>query len=127
MALQARATPVVTPFVGRVRLIKPATTKAPALLRRSLYASAQQQDTVAAGGVEDALAVLERAAADGGAPPVAVFQALRTLEKAKLPVDGWPEVLGDSPGGKRWRLVFTSGTKQVSPLAYPAPLNASMR
>jgi hypothetical protein len=63
--------------------------------------------------LEDAVAVLQRAAADASVPPVKVFDALRSLEKAKLPAEAWPETLGAGAGGRRWRLVFTSGTKQV--------------
>lgn len=77
-------------------------------------ASAQPSSTEAAPAVDEASALLRRAAADASVPSVQVFQALRTLESAKLPTEGWPEVLGGTVSpGRRWRLVFTSGTKQV--------------
>lgn len=47
--------------------------------------------------------------------PTAVFAALRTLEQAKLqPSAEWGSTIGGTATpGNRWRLVFTSGTKQV--------------
>ena len=59
--------------------------------------------------------LLKRAAADGSVPPREVFAALRTLEQAKVPPSPeWGAIVGGaSPPGHRWRLVFTSGTKQV--------------
>lgn len=64
--------------------------------------------------MEEAAAVLRQAAASPKVPPVEVFDAMRSLEKRKLSPDGWPAVLGGAaPPGRRWRLVFTTGTKQV--------------
>ena len=59
--------------------------------------------------------LLKRAAADGSVPPPAVFSALRALEQAKVaPLPEWGPIIGGTASpGHRWRLVFTSGTKQV--------------
>ena len=79
-----------------------------------VFASAQQATPAAASSVADATTTLLRAAADASVASVDVFQALRTLEAAKMPTEGWPEVIGGTASpGRRWRLVFTSGTKQV--------------
>lgn len=64
--------------------------------------------------VTNAVHTLEQAAKSSAASPKQVLQALRELDKAKLPTDGWPEIVGgSSPPGRRWRLVFTSGVKEV--------------
>lgn len=69
---------------------------------------------IAPADVDAALGTLRRAAADSSAAPADVFQALRTLESAKLPTDDWPATIGGTVSpGRRWRLVFTSGTKEV--------------
>ena len=73
-----------------------------------------------AGSVAGAVETLQRAAAASSVPPISVFQALRALEKAKLPSEGWAQALGATPGGQRWRLVFTSGAKQVQQRASAA-------
>jgi hypothetical protein len=64
--------------------------------------------------VELALATCKEAAATSRVPPAEVFAAMRVLEKDKASPEDWGELLGGggSPG-KRWRLVFTSGTKDV--------------
>lgn len=77
-------------------------------------ASSSAQAAPADADVAAALDTLRRAAADSTAPPASVFQALRTLEAAKLPTEEWPATLGGTASpGRRWRLVFTSGTKEV--------------
>lgn len=64
--------------------------------------------------VEAASSVLHKASENFSVPPSEVFDAMRTLEAAKLPAEGWDTMLGGSQSpGKRWRLVFTSGTKEV--------------
>lgn len=59
--------------------------------------------------------LVKRAAADASVPPREVFAALRDLERAKLaPSPDWDATIGGTATpGNRWRLVFTSGTKQV--------------
>jgi hypothetical protein len=58
--------------------------------------------------------VLKQASIDYSAPPSAVFNALRNLEQAKLPTEDWPAIIGGTASpGRRWRLIFTSGTKDV--------------
>ncbi|KAL3135757.1 hypothetical protein ABBQ32_007320 [Trebouxia sp. C0010 RCD-2024] len=56
--------------------------------------------------------LLHKAATDRSIPPKQVCAAMIQIEKHKLPTDGWAQTLGGdaSPG---WRLVFTTGTKQV--------------
>lgn len=65
--------------------------------------------------VQTAITTLHKAAKDKSVPPVEVFKAMREVEKAKVPVeDSWATLLGGtSSPGNRWRLVFTSGTKEV--------------
>lgn len=62
-----------------------------------------------------AVSVLLQASADQSVPTSAVFNALRQLEQAKVqPSADWDAIIGGTaPPGNRWRLVFTSGTKQV--------------
>jgi hypothetical protein len=84
----------------------------PSRIHAPIYASSAE--TTNSATVQDAVSVLQAAAASSKVAPTQVFQALRDLEKAKVPTEGWNEVLGgtESPG-RRWRLVFTSGTKEV--------------
>lgn len=64
--------------------------------------------------VGNARSTLKQAAANGSVKPKEVFNALRTLEKAKLQSPEWPTIVGGSTSpGKRWRLVFTTGTSKV--------------
>lgn len=62
--------------------------------------------------VTDLVELLHKAATERSIPPKQVCGAMIQLEKQKLPTDGWAQMLGGdaSPG---WRLVFTTGTKQV--------------
>lgn len=47
-------------------------------------------------------------------PAEEVLQAMLTLDKAKLQGEDWSTVLGGSASpGNKWRLVFTTGTKDV--------------
>ena len=64
---------------------------------------------------EAAVATLRQAAGSSPLPPAGqVLAAMRALDAAKLDPAPWPEALGGGgPPGKRWRLVFTSGTKDV--------------
>ena len=65
--------------------------------------------------VEKATVLLKKAAESRQVKPKDVFTALRTLEKAKeLQNSEWPDIVGGqvSPG-KRWQLVFTTGTAKV--------------
>lgn len=58
--------------------------------------------------------LLHQAAATRTIAPKDLFAAIRQLEKQKLSADGWPDKLGgESSPGRRWQLVFTTGTKQV--------------
>lgn len=64
--------------------------------------------------VNRSTSVLRQAAKDKSVNPKEVFNALRTLEKAKLQNPEWPKMVGGSSSpGKRWRLVFTTGTSKV--------------
>lgn len=64
--------------------------------------------------VNTATSVLKRAAKDRSVNPKEVFHSLRTLEKAKLQSPEWQTILGGTASpGKRWRLVFTTGTSKV--------------
>lgn len=79
-----------------------------------VYAVAKESSASSSQSVEAAASVLREAATDPSIPPPKVFRAMRDLEEAKLPTEGWPEILGGtSSPGRRWRLVFTSGTKEV--------------
>ena len=79
--------------------------------RMRICTSAQQTtDDGATVMVDNAVAILRQAAVNARVPSGQVFEALRSLEQAKLPTDDWAEQIGS---GKRWRLVFTSGTKEV--------------
>jgi hypothetical protein len=55
----------------------------------------------------------------GRVPPDRVLAAILALEKAKLPADGMLASLagsaetGDAAAGRRWKLIFTSGTDDV--------------
>lgn len=60
-----------------------------------------------------AIDVLKQAAANGAVPASQVVQALLSLEKNKLTEDNWGEKLGSGPGGRRWRLVFSTSAKDV--------------
>ena len=71
----------------------------------------------------DAISTLKRAARRAWAVPAAdTLAAILVLEKAKLIPDkdddnnvasSWLEAIAGGPEGKRWRLMFTSGTDQV--------------
>lgn len=64
--------------------------------------------------VNKSTSILRQAAKDKNVNPKEVFNALRTLEKAKLKSPEWPMMVGGSSSpGKRWRLVFTTGTSKV--------------
>ncbi|GAB4814299.1 hypothetical protein N2152v2_001345 [Parachlorella kessleri] len=64
--------------------------------------------------VDESVRVLRAAVATNQVPPADVLQAMLKLEKAKVKLgEDWAEVLGGSHSpGRRWRLVFTSGTKE---------------
>ncbi|EFN55176.1 hypothetical protein CHLNCDRAFT_134317 [Chlorella variabilis] len=87
------------------------TRRLPAIRVQASAAPSAQVKPEIGGAVE----TLKKAAADASVHPVQVFDALRTLEQAKLqPSEDWASTIGGSaPPGNRWRLVFTSGTKQV--------------
>jgi hypothetical protein len=97
----------------------PISNKAPTLKRTTCNprASSAEQTTSSQASNSDttqAVALLRQASTDTSVAPAAVFQALRELEKAKLSTEEWPEIIGGTTSpGKRWRLVFTSGTKDV--------------
>lgn len=58
--------------------------------------------------------ILHEAAANRSISPKGVFAAFRELEKKKLDPDGWEQKLGgESSPGRRWRLIFTTGTKKT--------------
>jgi hypothetical protein len=65
--------------------------------------------------VDASLACLRAASADAACvPPPAVCAAMRALEKAKLSADGLSVALaGEGAAPRRWRLVFTSTSKDV--------------
>ena len=68
--------------------------------------------------VEEAVGLLHSAAKSPTVPPKELFAAMRQLERAAPPsrdeLAAWPVVLGGSVSpGHRWRLVFTTGTKDV--------------
>lgn len=64
--------------------------------------------------ISKSTSILKQAAKDQNVPSKEVFNALRTLEKAKLQSPEWPTIVGGSASpGKRWRLVFTTGTSKV--------------
>lgn len=70
--------------------------------------------SVSQSSVDRAIETLKTAGETFAVKPVEVFDALRTLEKAKLDASEWPEIVGGKASpGKRWRLVFTTGTKAV--------------
>lgn len=56
------------------------------------------------------MATLKQAALSPEVPPKEVFQALRDVQKAKLPSDDWEPKLAC---GNYWRLVFTADAKAV--------------
>ncbi|BDA41079.1 hypothetical protein COCOBI_01-7340 [Coccomyxa sp. Obi] len=68
------------------------------------------------GSTQSAVDLLKRAVHDKSTPGAQVLRAILSLEKAKLPMDNLADVVGGNQlkGGKRWRLVFTSGKEQVS-------------
>lgn len=95
----------------------PCSSKHIAHQRQSHITCAVSQDTSATSDmtVSQAISIVHTAAQDRSVPPKEVFQAMRTLEKEKLPTDGWNTILGGtSSPGNRWRLVFTTGTKDVA-------------
>ena len=70
----------------------------------------------------DAISTLKRAARRAWAVPASeTLAAILVLEKAKLVPDGgggsdpaaWLQAIAGGPQGRRWRLMFTSGTDQV--------------
>ena len=64
--------------------------------------------------VNKSTSILKQAAKDRNVSPKEVFNALRALEKAKLQSPEWPKIVGGSSSpGRRWRLVFTTGTSKV--------------
>lgn len=64
--------------------------------------------------VANSLATLKQAAVHKSMKPKEVFSALRQLEKANIQDSSWPRIIGgEGYPGRRWRLVFTTGTKQV--------------
>lgn len=68
--------------------------------------------TAAPADTSQAAKVVKQAVAKANSVPApAVLSAMLDLEAAKLPVDGWQEVL-QAPG-THWRLVFTSDEKDV--------------
>ncbi|KAL4428255.1 hypothetical protein ABPG75_002344 [Micractinium tetrahymenae] len=86
------------------------------LLRVQASAASSSSPAAAASpAVAAAVGTLYKAAADSSVAPTAVFAALQTLEQAKLqPSAEWGPIIGGAATpGNRWRLVFTSGTKQV--------------
>lgn len=97
-------------------LPRPSLAKVPAK-RSNLYVSATQETTSeTSDDVSSSIFTLHLASTNssGSVPPPKVFNALRSLEQAKLPAENWPEIIGGtSSPGRRWRLVFTSGTKEV--------------
>lgn len=96
---------------------KPRSSKPIAHQRQSHIPCAVSQDAPATSDLtmSQAISIVHTAASDSSVPPKQVFQAMRTLEKEKLPTDGWNTILGGtSSPGNRWRLVFTTGTKEVA-------------
>jgi len=57
--------------------------------------------------------VLKAACSDTSVPKKAVFNALRVMQKAKAPTDGWDKAVG---GNDMWRLVYTAGAWRPSRL-----------
>ena len=96
-------------------LPRPSLARIPAK-RTTLSISAAQQTTAqTSDDVSSAVSTLQLASTSpGSVPPTQVFNALRSLEQAKLPTEDWAATIGGSTSpGRRWRLVFTSGTKEV--------------
>jgi len=84
--------------------------------RNSTVAAASSASSVASENkdVTKLVQALHQAAAERSVPPKQVLAAMTQIEKQKLPTDGWAEVLGgDASPGRRWRLIFTTGAKQV--------------
>lgn len=97
-------------------LPRPCLAKVPAKRSNTFISAAQQTTPETSDDVSSAIFTLHLASsgASGSVPPPKVFNALRSLEQAKLPTENWPEIIGGaSSPGRRWRLVFTSGTKEV--------------
>lgn len=70
-----------------------------------LQAASSRADT------STSIELLKEAAKTKSVKSVQVFEALRDLEKAKRPPEEeWQNIIG---AGKRWQLVFTTGTKEV--------------
>jgi len=89
-------------------------TKAPILRTCTRASSAEQASSSEASDTTQAVAILRQASTEYSVPPSTVFQALRSLEQAKLPTEEWPTIIGGTASpGRRWRLIFTSGTKEV--------------
>eukprot|EP00887_Chlorella_sp_A99_P004843 scaffold4.g4843.t1 len=92
----------------------------PALPRRPRRGPARGVAACAAASasVEEAVGVLHRAAESPTVPPKELFAAMRALEKAapssREDMAAWPATVGGTASpGRRWRLVFTTGTKET--------------
>ncbi|PSC70869.1 hypothetical protein C2E20_5731 [Micractinium conductrix] len=111
VALRPRTAPApAAPQAWRPSRRQPRDLRSPVAAGSSTSSSS----AAAPPAVDSAVDTLLRAAATGCVPPATVFVALRTLESAKLPPGDWDSIIGgDASPGNRWRLVFTSGTKQV--------------
>lgn len=85
--------------------------------------SATGRETVKASEPSKYVSCLKQAALSRQVPPQRVFEALVGLERSSKQqgnintpdvVGSWNQVIGGvTPPGRRWQLVFTSGTKQV--------------
>jgi len=60
---------------------------------------------------EQAVRLLKQAARTGAVPSAQVCGALVQLEKEKLADASYEELVGGGPGGKRWKLIFSAGSK----------------
>lgn len=83
---------------------------------RVVVRAATATGTVPAASVE---AIKQGVAKPGSVPAPAMLQAMLELEQAKLKPDGWLEII-EAPRA-RWRLVFTSDSKQVTAAAKKQP------
>ncbi|GBF94759.1 hypothetical protein Rsub_07642 [Raphidocelis subcapitata] len=84
--------------------------------RRVVVRAATATGTVPTAAVE---ALKQGVAQPGSVPAPAMLQAMLELEKAKLKPEGWLEII-EAPRA-RWRLVFTSDSKQVMAAAKRQP------
>ena len=102
----------ITPKSNRILTTRTFSRPALQICPRASSADSTEQATTA--DISKSVAVLKQASIDYSAPPSAVFNALRNLEQAKLPTEDWPAIIGGTASpGRRWRLIFTSGTKDV--------------